>query len=306
MKILVTGGAGYIGSVLVTSLVAEGHEVRCLDLRADDMPTMLDLSGDGWNRCELLAGDVRLPRDVVAAVHNVDLVVHLAAVVGSPACDADPTAARSTNIDGTRTLIRSMPTGLPLICLSTCSVYGRALKAICRETDTVHPLTLYGESKWTSEQIVTEHGGVVLRATTVYGPSPRFRWDLLIHTFVRLALTTGRLKLFEPHAIRPFIHVDDVARAVMFAIRHVDAMAGGTYNIGSTDSTLSKLELASRIGRLTNLQVEIDHSGRDPDGRHYKVAFDEIQRLGYSVHLTLDQGLQHTLKSIRALMPGGA
>jgi nucleoside-diphosphate-sugar epimerase len=182
-------------------------------------------------------------------------------------------------------------------------VYGKALNGICRETDPVFPLTLYGETKWKSERIIIAREGVVLRATTAYGASPRFRWDLIIHTFARLGLAARRLKLFEPYAIRPFIHVDDIVTALDFSIQHFRGMAGRIYNIGSGESTLTKIDLAQRISALTGLEIEIDDTGRDPDGRHYRVAFDEIERLGYRTRQSLDAGLKETVEWIRSITP---
>lgn len=302
MKILVTGGAGYIGTVLIRTLLAEGHEVVCLDPNAADISALLNLNEAERERCSLLTGDIRNTHDVDLAVSGIDSAVHLAAIVGSPACDANQEAAISTNVQGTRILARSLPKDSPFVALSTCSVYGRALNGVCRETDPVYPLTLYGETKWTAERIVTDHGGAVLRATTAYGVSPRFRWDLLIHTFVRVALTSGRLKLFEPDAIRPFIHIEDAVGALLFAIGRFGDMAGKTYNIGSVDATLSKLELARQIATLTKLEIEIDETGRDPDGRHYRVSFDQINRLGYRVARTFDSGLKDTVDWMRHLL----
>src|SRR5690348_10095769 len=135
MRILVTGGAGYIGSVLVKNLVMEGHEVRCLDLCASDLSALLKLTGEQRSRCELMVGDIRNPQDLKIAVDNIDAVIHLAAVVGSPACDVNPQDAMTINVDGTRVVAQTAPKNLPLICLSTCSVYGRVFDGMCRETD---------------------------------------------------------------------------------------------------------------------------------------------------------------------------
>jgi nucleoside-diphosphate-sugar epimerase len=302
MRILVTGGAGYIGSVFIRILVSGGHAVRCLDQQATDLSALLRLTEEERSRCDFLIGDIRDPNALKAAVDNMDAVIHLAAIVGSPACDANPQAARSINVDGTRAVAETTPRNLPLIYLSTCSVYGRVSNGVCCETDSVCPLTLYGETKRLSEKIVIDREGVALRATTAYGGSPRFRWDLIIHTFIRRALTTGRLRLFEPHAIRPFIHIEDIASALVFTIEHFGVMAGKIYNIGSDDGTLTKLDLAQRIGALTGLEIEIDEVGRDPDGRHYRVAFNQIQQVGYRTSRPFDAGLKETVDWIRALI----
>jgi nucleoside-diphosphate-sugar epimerase len=302
MRILVTGGAGYIGSVLVRALVLGGHQVRCLDQLAPDLSSLLNLTEDERTRCDVWVGDIRDPYDFKIAVEGMDAVIHLAALVGSPACDANPSAARSVNVEGTRVIAQVTPRNLPMVFLSTCSVYGRVLNGFCRETDVVYPPTLYGQTKWMSERIVTDRGGVALRATTAYGGSPSFRWDLIIHTFIRLALTTGRLKLFEPNAIRPFIHIADIVKALVFTIQNFDAMAGKIYNIGSDDGTLTKLDLAQRIATLTGVAIEIDELGRDPDGRQYRVAFDQIEGLGYHTSQPFDAGLKETVEWMRGLI----
>lgn len=299
MRILITGGAGYVGTVFVKTLLSSGHEIRCLDHRRIDLPALLNLNEAERNRHELRVGDICNPHDLASAMDKMDAVVHLAAVVGSPACDANPQAAKLINVDGTRAVALATPRNLPLICMSTCSVYGGG-NILCRETDPIHPLTLYGETKAISERIIIDRGGVVLRATTAYGPSPYFRWDLIIHTFVRLGLTGGRLKLFEPRAIRPFIHVEDMAKALVFGIQHFASMRGEIYNVGSDDSTLTKLDLAQRIGALTGLAIEINEMGRDPDGRNYRVDFNRIEQLGYRTSHSLDTGLKETVEWIRA------
>jgi nucleoside-diphosphate-sugar epimerase len=302
VKILVTGGAGYVGTTLLRRLLAEGHSVRCLDPKAADVPRLLALTRDRRLRCDLVVGDIRDPRVVRDAMAGVDAVVHLAALVGYPACDADPEGARSSNVEGTRNVVCSIPLGLPLIFLSTCSVYGRrAANERCSETDPARPLTLYGETKLIAERIVLDHGGIALRASTAYGLSPQFRWDLIIHRFLQIGLSNGRLRLFEPGALRTFIHVDDIVEAVCFALGHSAAMSGNAYNTGSQDGTLTKLDLAERIAALTGLVIEIDHENSDPEGRWYGVSFDRIEALGFRTCITFDEGLQMTAAGVRLL-----
>ncbi len=299
MRILITGGAGYIGTVLIPRLVESGHQVHCLDPRAFDLMALLPQFSDLQPVCRLSVADIRDRRSLAIALDKIDAVLHLAAVVGYPACDADPQGALSINAAGTRALAQMLSDGVPLVYLSTCSVYGKVANGICRESDPVRPLTLYGRTKLSGERIVLRHGGVVLRAATAYGVSPRFRRDLIIHDFIQRGLTGQRLTLFQPDAVRPFIHVEDMARALQFTLDHFPAMAGNIYNIASDDGTVTKLELAQRIAAETGLAFEIDESREDPDGRDYRIDYTNVHVLGFRTVRCFDTGLRETVDWIR-------
>jgi nucleoside-diphosphate-sugar epimerase len=178
---------------------------------------------------------------------------------------------------------------------STCSLYGASAAVIPDETFPISPLSLYGETKAQAEAMVADIGGINLRFATVYGPSPQFRTDLLIHTFIQTAIQRMHLRLFEPHALRPFLHIVDAARAICFALRS-ENMPPGLYNVGSDESTVSKLELAERVRTLTPVNVVIDLLERDRDGRTYRVNFDRLRRTRFQISKTLDAGLAETLQ----------
>jgi len=301
LNILITGGAGYIGTVLITKLIGEGHNIKCLDRRANEVPALLNLTQDQLDQFTPVPDDVRDATCVKAALKSIDCVVHLASVVGYPACDADPDEAHSTNIDGTRRLVELIPTGLPLVFLSTCSIYGRILDTVCRETSVVRPLTIYGKTKAIAETIVRDAGGVALRPVTAFGRSSRVRPDLLAHTLARAGLAKTRLKIFEPDAIRPFIHVTDLAEAIRFALQHAIVMQGNAYNVGSDEGTLTKLQLVQRIAALTDLTFEIDDTTADPDNRSYYVSFERIEKLGFKTRLPFQHALEDTVNWLRSV-----
>jgi len=283
-------------------MIAAGHIVRCLDRQTLAIQNLLDLRGDEQSRCEMLIGDIRQRRDLQLALEGTDAVVNLAAIVGSPACDASPEDAESINVGGTRLLARVAPPHVPVIHMSTCSVYGRTKELICRETVLPHPITLYGETKLQSEGAVLARGGVVIRAVTAYGPSPNPRFDLFLHTLIRYGLTKRRLKLFEPFAVRPMIHTEDIARGLLFSLERFDAMTGKVYNLASDDGALTKMDLVNRVSELTGLQVEIDEKRTDPDGRNYNVACCEIKKLGFETSKPLDVGLRETIEWLNQII----
>lgn len=298
MRVLITGGAGYIGTSLIPMLIAQGHGVICLDPRAHELPALLP--GLDRGDLEIVAGSV-LDGDLVAALAGrCDGVIHLAALVGAPACDAEPERAHRLNVEGTRALLSAVPRDLPLVLASTCSVYGRVRAAICTEEEPAAPLSLYAATKAVAEQAVTARGGVALRFVTLYGASPRFRWDLLVHTFLRLAARGERLDLFDPDAYRPLLHVQDASRALIFGLEHVSQLRGARFNVSAGSQALTKREIAACIGRLVPFAVNIDRRNADPDERDYRVSSARIEALGYRATIDFRQALPALLESVRS------
>jgi nucleoside-diphosphate-sugar epimerase len=296
MKVLVTGGAGYIGVRLLTFLAREGHQAVCFDLRSDQVPVLLEPAT--IRACEFINGDVRSLGSVHRVIPGVDAVVHLAGVVGHPACSADPDLAYSVNVVGTRNIVDALSADVPVVFASSYSVYGRSPTGIRSDLDPVQPLTAYSQTKAEGERLVLERGGVALRFATVYGPSAKFRWDLLVHTLFRDALTKGRIEVFEGHAWRPLLHVDDAARIVIEVLKVFSKAAGQSLNVGSDDSTVTKYQLALDISSLTGAEV-CDRQGSDPDGRDYRVTFERLKVLGAMPRISLADGLSASLDYAR-------
>jgi nucleoside-diphosphate-sugar epimerase len=300
MRVLVTGGAGYVGTSVIEHLVRHGHEAVCLDPRGGEVPGLIPRLDEAPGRLEVVAGSVLDARMVRALGRSCDGVIHLAALVGAPACEKDPDAAWTINVEGTRTLLDALPEGMPLVVASTCSVYGQVPLGICTERAPTQPLTVYGETKVESERLVMDWGGTALRFVTLYGDSPRFRWDLLLHTFLQLANTSGRLELFDPDAYRPLLHVRDAARSLVFALERFPQLAGAIFNVGSSALTLTKRELAECVAKLTPFDIRIESTRFDPDRRDYKVSFDLIEAQGYQAEVDFESELPRLLAYVKS------
>ena len=301
--VLVTGGAGYIGSVTVGRLLAEGRAVRVLD-------TMM--FGDGALAAhrdspllDVQAGDVRDPEAVARALDGADAVLHLAGLVGDPACALDPALTRAVNVDSTVTLAEAAKQAgvRRVVFASTCSVYGAAGEDWLDETSPTGPVSLYAESNLESEALFAEHLNghgperVLLRFATVFGASPRMRFDLVVNLLTARALREGVLEVHGGAQWRPQVHVDDVASALLLALDHPQA-AGRTYNVGSDALNLRIGELAQAIAsRFPEARLTVSET-RDP--RSYRVSFARIEReLGFRSRHTLDDGVAEIERWIR-------
>ncbi|MBI1884949.1 MAG: NAD(P)-dependent oxidoreductase [Chloroflexi bacterium] len=297
MRILVTGGAGYVGCVLVPLLLAAGHRVVVLDsLRKGGLGL---LPWAGHPRLETVVGDVRDAEAVRGALKDADAIMHLAAIVGYPACQKDPWLARTTNLDGTENLIRQRSPQQPIIYPSSLSNYGTVVDQVCTEEMEPKPITLYGVTKQEAEKRLLEAGNaVVFRPATVFGLSPQMRLDLLFNEFVYKALRDRHLVVYQPNFVRAFIHVRDFARAFLFALDHLEEMRGQVYNLGADSLNLTKGELAKRIRRRLDFVLRISNNGEDPDKRNYRVDFSKLTRLGFSVETGIDEGIDELVRGL--------
>ena len=301
-KILVTGGAGYIGSILVPALLAEGHDVTVLDNFRYNQSSLMDVCAD--DRLRIVRGDVREESTLAPLVKDADALIPLAALVGVPVSDADPVAARTTNLDAIRLLLSLRSPRQRILFPCTNSGYGIGQKdRFCTEETPLKPLSLYGRTKVDAEKAVLDAGGTIsFRFATVFGASPRMRTDLLVNDFVQRALRDGAVVLYEAHMKRNYLHVRDAAGACLHGLRSYDALAGGPYNVGLSDANLSKKELCERIKvhlpKFTFLEAPV---GKDPDQRDYIISNEKIEKTGFKTRHSLDDGIRELIRAYQVL-----
>jgi nucleoside-diphosphate-sugar epimerase len=300
MRVLVTGGAGYIGCVLVPLLLDAGHEVRVLDsLRKGGLGLLPYMPHP---RLELIKGDIRDTETVKGAVRSADVVMHLAAIVGYPACAKDPWLARTTNVDGTINLCRHLSPQQLTIYPSSLSNYGTVPNGTCTEDIEPTPVTLYGITKLEGEKVLLNHGNVIIfRPATAFGLSPQMRLDLLFNEFVFRALKERYLVVYEPDHMRAFIHVRDLARAFLFALENGRDMMDEIYNLGAESLNLRKGELARRIRQKIDFMLNISEVGEDPDKRDYTVDFSKLRAVGYETAISINEGIDELAKGLQAV-----
>ncbi|MCH7864011.1 MAG: NAD(P)-dependent oxidoreductase [Proteobacteria bacterium] len=301
-KILITGGAGYLGSVMVPLFLHAGHSVTVLD---NFMYGQTGLAGVCHHpRFDVIEGDARIEATVKPLVKDADIVIPLAALVGAPICDKNPEDATSTNLDAVGMLVGMLAKDQKAMLPNTNSGYGVGESGKeCTEETPLRPISLYGRDKVAAETVVLEHENALsFRLATVFGMSPRPRIDLLVNDFVHQAVTEGKLVLFESHFKRNFIHIRDVARAFMHAMDNFEAMKGGPYNVGLSDANLSKKELCEKIQEhVPGFTFEEDALGEDPDKRDYIVSNAKIEATGFAPKYSLDDGIRELIKGYQIL-----
>lgn len=308
MKLLVTGGAGYVGSTLTHALLSAGHGVRVLDSLERGGRALLGVwSHPGF---ELLAGDVRDPELAGRAVVGVDGVVHLAAIVGDPACARQPDLARSVNLDATLQLLDlARRAGVRrFVFASTCSNYGRIPDASepVSETSELRPVSLYAETKVAAERAILAAGDggafatTVLRLSTVHGVSPRMRFDLTVNEFTAEMLVNGKIVVYGEQFWRPYVHVGDVARAVSRVLDAApDTVSGEVFNVGDDSQNYRKQDLVAMIGKRLPAAI-VEYVKKDEDPRDYRVSFRKIADvLGYRISRTVEDGIDEVIAVIR-------
>lgn len=298
-RVLITGGAGYIGSVLTEYLLRLGHHVTVLD---DFRYGQTGLSGlCQYSKLRIVRGDCRNSDILESLVPDADYIFPLAAIVGAPACDANNHDAWTINYGGVEQIVSLCKPHYrqKIIAPNTNSGYGIGGQALCTEDSPLNPISVYGQTKCSAEKIVLRYGNsVVFRLATVFGTSPRMRFDLLVNDFVRRAVKDRCVVLFEPHFRRNFVHIRDVVGAFIFAMNNFDKMKGEVYNLGLDSCNINKLELCKRIkNELPDFTWIESPVGEDPDKRDYIVSNEKLRRAGFEASISLEEGIREVAKA---------
>lgn len=300
VHVLVTGGAGYLGSVLCERLLAAGYEVTTVDDIMYQQRSLLHLCANP--HFDFVLGDVRDKELMRRLVKEADLLIPLAAIVGAPACDRDPLLARSVNLEAVRLLNGLRSREQQVIYPTTNSGYGtQSGDLFCTEDTPLEPISLYGQTKTQAEaELLGTPNVITLRLATVFGMSPRMRLDLLVNHFVYAAVTEGYIVIFEKDFKRNYIHIRDVADCFVHCIENFKRMAGRPYNAGLDAANLSKEELALKIkAHVPNFYVHFAQVGSDPDKRNYIVSNQRLREAGFEARRSLDEGIRELLKGYR-------
>lgn len=299
-KIFITGGAGYIGSVMTPALLRAGWSVTVLDNLMFGQTSLLDCCHEpGF---EMLRGDARDERLVKAGMQDADYVIPLACLTGAPLCDRNPAEAKGVILDALDTILKFRSKEQRLMYPTTNSGYGVGEKGkFCTEETPLRPVSLYGRLKNDAEaKILGAGNSMTFRLATAFGVSPRMRLDLLVNDFTYRAVNDRFVVLFEAHFKRNYIHVRDVVKAFMHGMEHFDKMKGTMYNLGLSDANLSKMELCGVIKKqVPDFYVTEAAVGEDPDKRDYIVSNEKIERTGYRPDVGLDAGVTELLKAFR-------
>jgi len=307
LKILITGGAGYLGSILCENLLDAGYHVSVLDSLMYGEQNLNHLCADP--EFEFIRGDARDESVLAPLVKQADVIIPLAAIVGAPACDLDPYMATSVNRDAVELLCKLRSKEQLLIYPTTNSGYGAKTGDIfCTEESALDPISLYGRTKVEAEDIVLSAGNsIALRLATVFGMSPRPRLDLLVNHFTYAAFFDGYLVIFEKDFKRNYVHIRDVADCFIHCITQPDKMLGRPFNVGLDDANLSKEELALKIREyIPRFYIHFSEVGSDPDKRNYVVSNQRLREAGFVARRSLDDGIRELIKgySLLGRMPG--
>ena len=301
MKVLITGGAGYLGSNLTRHLLEAGYTVTVLDNLMYDQVTLLHLFGNPKFQFEL--GDVRDKKLLQELVGLNDVIIPLAAIVGMPACKANPELTVAVNYQQVADVLEVLRDDQKLILPNTNSQYGSS-DSIITEESPFNPLSLYATTKCDAENAMLAKGnGVSLRLATVFGVSPRMRLDLLVNDFTYKSVVDGYLVLFEAHFKRNYIHVQDIARTFQFIIENYENCKGQAFNVGLSTANLSKLELAETIKKyIPSLVIKQDDFKEDFDKRNYIVSNEKLEALGWKPIYDLDYGIKQLIEAYKVII----
>ena len=301
MKVLITGGAGYLGSVITEKLLSIGHGVTIFDNLMYNQTSCSIFSHN--KNFDFIYGDVRDVETLQSLVKSHDVIIPLAAIVGFPACDRDKDLATAVNYTQIQNISKVLDSTQKILYPNTNSGYGIGENGECTEESPLNPISHYGVTKVKAEREILEAGGISLRLATVFGSSPRMRMDLLVNEFVYKALSDKYITIFEKNFVRNYIHIRDVAQAFIFMIESYDEYSGEPFNVGLSDANLSKQQLVEKIkGYVPDFAITYSDYYQDPDKRDYIVSNEKIENTGWKPNYSLDDGIQELIKTYTILI----
>jgi len=302
LNILVTGGAGYLGSTLVPELLSHGHKVTVIDNFMFGQSSLNHVCND--KNFDIVNGDVRIKSDMEPLVKKSDVIIPLAALVGAPLCNKDPVGAKTINNESVLMLLDLISKEQQVIMPTTNSAYGSGDKDnYCTEESPLNPISSYAIEKVEVEKKLMERENVIsLRLATVFGMSPRMRVDLLVNDFVYRASKDKSVVLFESHFKRNYIHVKDVRKAFIHSLNNFQTMKSQIFNVGLSSANLSKMELCQKIKeQIPEFSIIEAQVGKDPDQRNYIVSNEKLEKTGWNPDVTIDLGITEMIKGFKML-----
>jgi len=302
MKVLITGGAGYIGSLLVPALLREGFQVTALDNMMYRQTPLLEVCSHP--KLGVVRGDVRDKALMKKLIASHDVLIPLACLTGTPACAKDPHAAAEIGRDAVIEMYKAKSSSQLMIYPCTNSGYGIGAEGVeCDEDSPLQPISLYGRLKVEAETALLQGGeAVTYRLATVFGAAPRMRLDLLVNDFTYRAVNDRFVVLFEPHFKRNFLHIKDAVGVFIHTIKNYGKMKGRAFNVGLSDANISKLELCEIIQKFVPaFQFPISDVGEDPDKRNYIVSNKRIEQSGFKPGTSLSEGIRELIKAYQIL-----
>ena len=295
-RALITGGAGYLGSVLAEVLLDEGYSVTVFDSLMYKQTSLLHLCDN--KNFKFVKGDVTNKKSLLPQIINHDVIIPLAAIVGAPACDANKDLATAVNYEQIRFIVDNLREDQKLVMPNTNSQYGSSTEVITEQSP-FNPLSHYAITKCKAEEYIMDWGnGICLRLATVFGSSPRMRTDLLVNDFVYKTITEGCLVLFQSKFKRNYIHVRDIAYTFVHCIENYNKLNGGVFNVGLSDANLNKMELATKIKEYFPKLVIIENEfSTDIDNRNYIVSNDKLEATGWKPRYTIEDGIEELIQA---------
>ncbi len=295
-KFLVTGGAGYIGSSLVTALVNNNHEVTVLDILNYNKESLNHLYK--FKNFKFYKLNTNIEKNIINHIKDKDFIIPLAALVGAPLCEKQKKLASLTNVNSLKFIMKHIKKHQKIIYPTTNSGYGIGKKnAYCDENSEINPISHYGRTKMEAEKIILKHkNSISFRLATVFGSSFRMRTDLLVNNFVYEAFYNHKLILFEQNFRRNYIHINDIVLAFLFSIKNFNKLKSNIYNLGLSSANITKHELAKKIKKhIPKTKIEIKNDRKDPDKRDYYVSNKKIEKKGFKATYSLDHGIKELI-----------